>query len=332
MPNASSRETTPGTTRYVTADGVRVHTVEWSSPDALPGRRVLLLHGLGAHTVSWEPIAAPLADRLRATVIAFDFVGFGRTRAPGRAASLETQRRVLRALLKEEYGPALLVGNSMGATIGIGVAAAHPEAVTGLVMVNPAVPHPRPGFAEWMRMAWLAPLAVPALGTGVVAWRSRTLGAERLVDSSLQASITRAHQLDPDLRRRMVELTAERLTWPEAPAAYAAAARSLISYLAWGLHRDLRRAATLRPTLLIHGSEDRLVPLAAAQHAARLHPLDLVVLDGHGHAPQLEDPGAVIDAIDTWLDGPRFTDGRMGAWQASSTNPSGRSSPTSATS
>jgi len=132
----------------------------------------------------------------------------------------------------------------MGATIGIGVAAAHPETVTGLVMVNPAVPHPRPGLAEWLRMAWLAPLAVPALGTGVVAWRSRTLGAERLVDSSLQASITRAHQLDPDLRRRMVQLTAERLTWPEAPAAYAAAARSLITYLAWGLHRDLRRAAT----------------------------------------------------------------------------------------
>jgi pimeloyl-ACP methyl ester carboxylesterase len=130
----------------------------------------------------------------------------------------------------------------------------------------------------------------------------------------------------------MVELTAERLTWPEAPATYAAAARSLVRYLALGVHRDLRRAAELRPTLLVHGSEDRLVPLAAAQHAARLHPLDLEILDGRGHAPQLEDPGAVIDVIDAWLGGPRFTDGRMGAWQASSTSPSRRSSPTSATS
>ena len=98
------------------------------------------------------------------------------------------------------------------------------------------------------------------------------------------------------------------------------------------MHRDLHRAAGLRPTLLIHGSEDRLVPLEAAKHAARLHPLELAVLDGRGHAPQLEDPGAVIDLIDAWLDGPRFTDGRMGAWQASSTIPSRGSSPTSATS
>lgn len=332
MPHASSRETARGTTRVVTADSVRVHTVEWSTPDAVPGRRVLLLHGLGAHTLSWEPMAAPLAGRLRATVIALDFVGFGRTRAPQRTASLSTQRRLLSSLLEEEYGPAVLIGNSMGATIGIGVAADHPDAVTGLVLVNPAVPHPRPGLAEWLRLAWLTPLVVPAIGTGVVAWRSRTLGADRLVDSSLQAVLTRAHALDSDLRRRMVELTAERLTWPEAPAAYAAAARSLISYLAYGLHRDLRRAATLRPTLLIHGSEDRLVPLEAARHAARLHPLDLEVLEGRGHAPQLEDPGAVIDVIDSWLGGPRFTDGRMGAWQASSTNPSRLSSPTSATS
>jgi pimeloyl-ACP methyl ester carboxylesterase len=332
MPHTSARPGAPATTRVVAADGVRVHTVEWSSPDAVPGRRVLLLHGLGAHTLSWEPMAAPLADRLRARVIALDFVGFGRTRAPQRTANLETQRRVLSALLAEEYGPALLIGNSMGATIGIGVAATHPEAVTGLVLVNPAVPHPRPGLADWLRMVWLAPLAVPAVGTGVVAWRSRALGAERLVDTSLQASLVRAHELDPDLRRRMVELTAERLTWPEAPAAYAAAARSLVSYLARGVHRDLRRAAALRPTLLIHGSEDRLVPLEAAQHAACLHPLELSVLEGRGHAPQLEDPGAVIDVIDAWLDGPRFTNGRMGAWQASSTSPSRDSSPTSATS
>jgi pimeloyl-ACP methyl ester carboxylesterase len=275
-------------------------------------------------------VAAPLADRLRATVTAIDFVGFGQTRSHGRTANLETQRRIIRSFL-DDRGPSLLVGNSMGATIAIGVAAANPETVDGLVLVNPALPHPRPGFSDWMRIAWLAPLAVPALGAGVVAFRSRALGAERLVDTSLQASLVRARDVDPDLRRRMVELTAERLTWPEAPAAYAAAARSLVRYLALGLHRDLRRAATLRPTLLVHGSEDRLVPLEAARHAARLHPLDLDVLDGRGHAPQLEDPGAVVDAVASWLDGPRFADGRMGAWQASSTSPSGPSSPNSPT-
>lgn len=331
MSDAFPLDAAGGTTRYVLADGVRVHTVEWSAPDAVPGRRVLLLHGLGAHTLSWEPLAGPLAHRLRATVIAPDLVGFGRTRAPERTASLETQRRVVRSLL-DDRGPSLLIGNSMGATIGIGVAATRPDAVTGLVLIDPAVPHPRPGLSDWLRIAWLAPLAVPALGAQVISLRSRTLGAERLVDFSLQASLVRAHELDPDLRRRMVDLTAERLTWPETPGAYAGAVRSLVRYLAVGLHRDLRQAATRRPTLLIHGSEDRLVPLEAARHAARLHPLDLEVLQGRGHAPQLEDPAAVIDLIDAWLDGPRFSGGRMDAWQGSSTSPSGPSSATSRTS
>jgi pimeloyl-ACP methyl ester carboxylesterase len=331
MPHALPLTAARGRTGVVVADGVRVHTVEWSPPDVVSGRTVLLLHGLGAHTLSWEPMAGPLADRLRATVTAVDFIGFGRTRAPDRTASLATQRRLVTALL-DEFGPCLLVGNSMGATVAIGVTADRPDAVAGLVLVNPAVPHPRPGIAEWLRIAWMAPLAVPALGAGVIALRSQALGAERLVDSSLQASLTRASDLDPDLRRRMVELTAERLTWPEAPAAYADAARSLVSYLARGLHRDLRRAAELRPTLLVHGAADRLVPLEAARHAARLHPVDLEVLHGRGHAPQLEDPGAVITVIDAWLAGPRFQGERIDAWQASSTSPSGPSSPSSPTS
>jgi pimeloyl-ACP methyl ester carboxylesterase len=218
----------------------------------------------------------------------------------GRATTLPAQRRLVTGLL-EQLGPQLLVGNSMGGTIGIWVAAARPELVPGLVLLNPAVPHPRPGVADWARIAWLAPLAVPALGAGIVAMRARALGPERLVDTSLAASLARVDALDPGLRDRMVALTAERLRWPEPAPAYAAAARSLVGYLARGLHRDLAVAAARCPILLVHGSEDRLVPLEAATHAARLHSLPFVVLDGMGHAPQLEDPDRVVDAVAPWI-------------------------------
>lgn len=289
-----------GTATRLDADGVSLHAVRWQPTDPRPGRRVLLVHGLGAHTLSWEPMAQPLAERLGAEVLAVDLIGFGRTRAPERTATLGAQRRVVAAVL-EQFGPSLVVGNSMGGSIGIGVTAAHPELVTALVLVNPAVPHPRPGASDWLRAAWLAPLAVPSVGARFVASRARRVGAERLVDASLQASLTRTTDLDPDLRRRMIELTAERLDWPEVAPAYADAARSLLGYLAWGLHRDLARAAPARPTLLLHGSEDRLVSLVAARHAAHVHPLTFEVLEGIGHAPQLEDPGRVVDAITTWL-------------------------------
>jgi pimeloyl-ACP methyl ester carboxylesterase len=301
-----------GTATRLDADGVALHAVRWTPTAAVPGRRVLLVHGLGAHTLSWEPAAQPLADRLGAEVVAIDLIGFGRTRAPARTATIGTQRRLVAAVL-EQLGPAVVVGNSMGGSISIGVTATHPELVTALVLVNPAVPHPRPGLAIWARNVWLAPLVIPSLGAQFVASRARRLGPARLVDASLEASLSRTDDLDPDLRRRMIELTAERFEWPEVAAAYADAARSLVAYLAWGLHRDLGRAAPARPTLLLHGREDRLVSLDAARHAAHVHPLSLRVLDGIGHAPQLEDPTRVVDTVAGWL-GERRLDG----WDAPS--------------
>jgi pimeloyl-ACP methyl ester carboxylesterase len=283
----------------IEVDGLRIHAVDWSPREPVGSRRVLLVHGLGAHTLSWEPFAGPLASRLDATVTAVDLVGFGRTRAPERSATLATNRRVVTAVL-DQTGPATVIGNSMGATIGIGVAAARPDLVDALVLVNPAVPHPRPGAADWLRMLWLAPVVVPSVGARLVALRAARLGAERLVDTSLQASLTCARALDTDLRHRMVELTAERLTWPEVAPAYADAARSLVRYLTRGIHRDLAVAAATTPILLIHGSEDQLVPLLAARHAARLHGLELHVLEGVGHAPQLEVPDRLLDAVESW--------------------------------
>jgi pimeloyl-ACP methyl ester carboxylesterase len=290
-----------GTAGTIDVDGVPVHTVEWRPVDARPGRRVLLLHGLGSNTLTWEPFGASLAERLGASVTAVDLIGFGRTRTWGRSAGLGAQQRVVHRLL-DALGSVLIVGNSMGACIGIGVAAKRPDPVEGLVLINPAVPHPRPGVFDWLRFAWLAPLTVPALGAGVVALRARALGAERLVDIGLQTSVGRAELVEPDLRRRLVELTAERLRWPDTAPAYADAARSLVAYLARGLHRDLSTIRESHPMLLLHGAEDKLVPLEAARHTATVHDVDLHVLEGMGHAPQLEDADRVVDVVEEWLE------------------------------
>jgi pimeloyl-ACP methyl ester carboxylesterase len=316
---------TAGRSFDLDADGMRAHAVEWSPATSLPGgvaqRRVLLVHGLGAHTLSWEPIAQPLADRLDATVTAIDLVGFGRTRARGRSATIDTNRQLVTAVL-ERLGPSIVVGNSMGGAIGIGVTARRPDLVEGLVLVNPAVPHPSPSMGDWLRIARLAPVMVTPIGRRVVGTRARLLGPERLVDTSLGYSLHDPTRLDPELRRRFIALAAERYAYPEAPAAYVDAARSLFLYLARGINADLVTAASERPTLLLHGALDRLVPLAAAHGAAaRATTIDLEVLDGIGHAPQLEDPARVVDVVTGWCDA------RMRGWQASSSTPSAVSSP-----
>jgi pimeloyl-ACP methyl ester carboxylesterase len=316
-------------------DGLRVHAVEWESPGAAAtGRRVLLVHGLGANTISWTPVAQLLADRLGAHVTAIDLVGFGRTRALDREASIATNRVLVEALL-DETGPAVVVGNSMGAVIGTGVAARRPELVGALVLVNPALPWGRVGPAAWWRLARLAPLMMPSLGRRAVAARARLIGPERLVDLTLEMCVTDRSRIDPGVRQRLVRLAAERYAYPEAAGAYADAARSLLRELAGGsADRDLARASTLVPTLLVHGEDDRLVCADLAHAAALRHPgLDLEVLRGVGHAPQLEVPERLVEVVTAWLDA------RMGQWQAerparrgratvpaSSVSPSGSSS------
>ena len=65
------------------------------------------------------------------------------------------------------------------------------------------------------------------------------------------------------------------------------------------------RTAELRgitvPTLVIHGSLDRLIPLAAARDLARRRPdWTLEILDGVGHVPMMEAPEEFMSALNEW--------------------------------
>jgi pimeloyl-ACP methyl ester carboxylesterase len=285
-----------GQEHRVEVDGFGVHAVRWGDGDT----RVLLVHGLGGHTISWEPSAPGLADRLQATVYAVDLPGFGLTRVPrGRRATLGTHGRVLRALL-EQSGPSIVAGNSMGGALAIGLAARRPDLVRALVLVDPALPRPAVSPAQWSVMARLAPMLFPIVGAEFLSARGRLLGPERLVDDTLGWTLCDPARLDPALRQRLVELARTRRGFPEAPAAYAESARSLFWYLTRGMRADEARVTS--PTLIVHGDRDRLVPVAAARAlAARRPEFALKVIDDCGHAPQLEVPQEFLAAAVPWL-------------------------------
>lgn len=54
------------------------------------------------------------------------------------------------------------------------------------------------------------------------------------------------------------------------------------------------------PTLVVHGRQDP-IPLASSEAAARVMGAELVVLDGSGHVPYVEQPAALFAAIRAFL-------------------------------
>lgn len=285
---------------WIDADGLFVNAVEWPAPagsaEATP---VLLVHGLGGSITNWLAVGAELAATLQTRVLAIDLAGFGRTRPDGRPASLGTNGRLLEAVARDR-GPFILVGNSMGGALSVGLAARHPELVARLVLVDPAVPRPHGGRRNVVRAVRYAATSIPRLGGPFMAGRARALGPDRLVDATVRIVMHRPERLDPRIRAEMVAQSYERARWPESSAAYVEAAGSLFRYLAQPMRDDI--AAVTAPTLIIHGRQDRLVPLSLVQALARERSdWALEIFDDCGHVPMLEHPDRFVATIAGWL-------------------------------
>lgn len=102
---------------------------------------VIFVHANGFNAQTYNSLLAPLAAGLR--VLAIDQRGHGATtlaaKGEGRRSWLDL-RDDLVALLKVLDGPpVVLAGHSMGATVSLLAAAARPDAVKGLVLLDPVI-------------------------------------------------------------------------------------------------------------------------------------------------------------------------------------------------
>jgi pimeloyl-ACP methyl ester carboxylesterase len=268
------------------------------------GPPMVLVHGLGGSLVNWMAVGGRLAARFR--VLALDLGGFGRTPPGGRGATVQANVALVGRFLDEVAGgPAAVAGNSMGGLIAALLAASRPEAVTRLVLVNAALgTAPGAAFNVDPRVAALmAVYMTPLAGDLFLRWRAAKLGPARSVDETLRLCGMDPARLPPEILAAHVAMARDRGHMPWANDAFLAAARSIVAISA----RRARLDATLRsiraPTLIVHGTRDRLVPLATAEHVARVRPdWSLAVLDGVGHIPQLEVPERWLEAVHRWLD------------------------------
>jgi len=102
------------------------------------GQAVLLVHGFGTCSFVWRNIG-PVIARANLTAFAIDLFGYGESDRPfdadyGIAAQAEYLDRGLTAL---RVSKATVVGLDLGGAVALRFAAAHPERVDKLVLVNP---------------------------------------------------------------------------------------------------------------------------------------------------------------------------------------------------
>jgi len=283
--------------RHKVADlGGAVHYLDFGGS----GPTVLMVHGLAGSAINWMAVGPEIARTHHA--LAIDLAGFGQTPLLNRSATVGANAGLVHDFITDVVGePATIIGNSMGGHISILEAADHPRWINAMVLVDPAIPGPHVTRPEPAMLGVIATLSVPGLAQTVVDRQSRSIGPEGLVARALALVSADPARLDPEVVEAHVQLTRERThLGPQNGRAFVQATRSIGLRMAdprfW-----TKVAAVKCPTLVIHGSLDRLIPVAAARELVRRRPdWDLEILDGVGHVPMLETPGLFMQTMREW--------------------------------
>jgi pimeloyl-ACP methyl ester carboxylesterase len=276
----------------------------------------LFVHGLGGSAVNWTDLMALISqpgargpDSPGLACAAVDLPGFGLSPAPADGDySLEARAATIIGLIEQRGGwPVHLIGNSMGGAICTRIAARRPELVATLTLISPALPDLRPRPLP-MRLALVS---TPGVGK-LIMNRMRQMPAEQRTDMAISDLYANPSLMGPQRRAEAVLEVIRRDGLGYASDVLINSGRALVAeYMRRGpgsLWADAARVTA--PTLVIHGSHDRLVHPAMAARAARTFPsCRVVVLPRIGHVAMMERPDLVAAEMREFLSAAAAADG-----------------------
>ncbi|WTW99031.1 alpha/beta hydrolase [Streptomycetaceae bacterium NBC_01309] len=256
-------------------DGCRLHGLDWGGT----GVPVLLLHGGGLTAHTWDFVCLGLRGAAR--LVALDLRGHGDSDWSDDCRVGTMAADVVAAADHLGFARVRLVGMSLGGVVAAHVAAARPDRVERLALVDVA---PGVDFESTGRirefMSGLAPV--------------RDLGA--VVEAAMRVN-PRAHRASVAYRMSTLFRRAPDGGWvpkgdprpPDFPAILAAIGR--LAELAAGVR-----------VLLVRGGRSRVLPQAAAERlVGRLPDAELAVVPDAGHNVQEDNPAALVTALRTFV-------------------------------
>ena len=254
------------------------------------GPPLLLLHGVGDNAFDWRWVMPALASTHR--VYAPDLPGSGGSARPLDDYSPAFFTRFVAAFLDAlGVDHAAVIGNSLGGLVGLRLALAEPQRVTALGLVSSG------GLGREVTYA-LRSLALPGYGKLAVAWGKRRPGAA-------QRALGRAALVFARPRGAPREWIEEQYRLARLPGFLEAQLATVRAQVGLKGQREVlvdRLAQPERPTIVVWGTRDRVLPYSQAKEAfSRLAEGYLELIPECGHLPQVEQPERFVSGLRQFL-------------------------------
>ncbi|MCB1471602.1 MAG: alpha/beta fold hydrolase [Rhodobiaceae bacterium] len=257
----------------IRSNGVTFNCVV-EGPEGAPW--VTLAHALANNLTLWDEIAATLSDRYR--VLRYDQRGHGKSEAvPGPYSFPMLIDDVLGIWDQLGVTQSHWIGLSIGGMIGYGLGIHHPQRLKTLIACD-SRPDAPPDYAAYFQSR---------------IDKARDKGMEGVVESTIERWFTpETRAKNPPVLDRVRQMIRTTNTVGHEGCCEA------LKTLAYG--PDLHRIPV--PALLLGGAKDKgAPPEALAEAAAKIPGGEHLVIPEAGHISALENPTAVMAAIEDWL-------------------------------
>ena len=271
-----SAQPAPYQDRFITANGLRIHYLDWGSPDKPP---FIMLHGIGRVAHSFDHIAPRFSTRYH--VIAMDMRGHGDSGwSPEGAYLVEDYVKDLEALVEQLNLRGLtLLGNSTGGRVVQVYAGLHPDRMARLVVedVGPA------------RTNEIASAFARRVEQEEKGWAS---------EDELVASLMKNSKISEALQRNYAHFGSKlrddgRIVWKRDPNLV----KGFVPTELWEYVRKIKC-----PTIYILGGASSIVPPETQKQLKETLPsVEIVTMPGLGHYPHVEAPEDYLKIVTAFL-------------------------------
>ena len=253
------------------------------------GQPVILIHGFGGSMWQWEHQQTPLSAEFR--LLTPDLIGSGLSAKPDIEYRPEQMLDFFVGFMDALKIPqAVLVGNSMGAGLAIGMALTYPDRVSQLILIG--------GLPAHVRERVTSPSIQRALDTPAPSWLASF--GNWLFGGVMIETVLKEIVYDPALLTPAVIERSNRNRQRPGMIPPLMTVRDTLPLWEAGFAKRIRDIS--HPTLIVWGEKDRVFPLPVGEDLQRtIRGSALAKIPEAGHIPQWERPDLVNPAMIDFL-------------------------------